>query len=366
MRFTVSSKVFIEALKPAVEAIGTKSSHPILTHVKVVASAEAGTITICGTDLRLTVIAEINENVGVVRSGETTIPSKLLADIVSSINGDITLTLNDGENTVVLTHPSGEYKINVMGVDEFPSVDSFEVNHVIVGDFAKSFKQALQAVSDDETKRILCGIRVKYHKNDDIFDLGATTGHFAIKKGIQPTVVETKKFDECVIPSKCVKVAIKYATDKMELHIGDRYVKILVNNITLIAPLLDGTYPNLESLIRNKKDSTSAFLINPKKLYESIERLSVVDKSNPIVFNFGDGSLQIKRLSQDVCDGNETLGIEQNIGSLEVAFNCRYLKDIINEVKHLDDVCFGFQQPTSPCLIDHGDWICLLMPVKIN
>lgn len=359
MKFVIPQKDLIRVLKPAFEAVPSRPTHPILNNLKLTVSD--GRLTVCGTDLRTTVIT--SQVCEVISEGAITVPAKLFCNIVGSVNGDVSIDLKDG--SLIMIHSQGEYSFNTLPVNEFPEIDKVEVNHTITGDFTKALSRVMVAVSDDETKRILTGIRLKYHDKDDRFDLAATNGHFLCKHDISPTMVEGNGFDSCVLPKLAVSIAIKYATESIEIGVADRYVKLVANNVTIISNILDGTYPVVEQLIPPESNDVSKMLIEPKLLLEAIDRLSVLSKDDPIVFKLADDALEISRLSVDICSGVESIPVS-GIGEIQIAFSCNYLKDIINTAKLFPEIRFGFTSPASPCIMKTNEWLSLLMPIQIR
>jgi DNA polymerase-3 subunit beta len=359
VKFVIPQKDLIKVLKPAFEAVPSRPTHPVLNNLKLTVSD--GRLTVCGTDLRTTVVT--SQTCKVVSEGAITVPAKLFCNIVSSVNGDVSIELKN--ESLLLVHSQGEYSFNTLPVDEFPGIDKVEVNHTITGDFTEALSRVMVAASDEETKRILTGIRLKYHDKEDRFDVAATNGHFLCKHDISPTMVEGDGFDSCVLPKLAVSIAIKYATESIEIGVADRYVKLVANDVTIIGNILDGTYPVVEQLIPPESNDVSKMLIEPKLLLEAINRLSVLSKDDPIVFKLANNALEVSRLSRDICSGVESITVS-GIGDIQVAFNCNYLKDIINTAKLFPEIRFGFTSPTSSCIIKTHEWLSLLMPIQVR
>ncbi|MGH2726635.1 MAG: hypothetical protein ACRDKS_06635, partial [Actinomycetota bacterium] len=83
MRFVVSKKVFLEALKGVQPAVSRRSTLPILSGMKLDASADG--ITVEATDLEMAVATHITGDVQVSESGTVVAPAGALIKAVGAL-----------------------------------------------------------------------------------------------------------------------------------------------------------------------------------------------------------------------------------------------------------------------------------------
>jgi DNA polymerase-3 subunit beta len=108
-------------------------------------------------------------------------------------------------------------------------------------------------------------------------------------------------------------------------------------------------------------------------LLAALDRVAVVaDQKNSVVkfgFNCDNQLLKISAEAQDVGSGQETLAVADLNGSLEIAFNVRYLMDGLKAIA-TPKVQFCLNTATAPVVLKpvngEQDSTYLVMPVQVR
>ena len=121
-------------------AVSTRPSLPVLANILLEADPASGTLALTAFDLNLGIRTQFEANV--VEGGRTTLPARLLKDIVSRLpNAELTLVQEDPESPATLSCAAGEYQIRGASPSDFPELPEIEgetvelsVDDVFAGD----------------------------------------------------------------------------------------------------------------------------------------------------------------------------------------------------------------------------------------
>src|SRR5574343_1857487 len=119
MKVNVLQQYLKAALSVALRGVGSKTTLPVLNNVLL--RAKGGKFTISSTNLEIGIVTDCVAQIEA--EGETTIPAKMLADVIGGMANDrITLTLDSKTQTLAVT--CGRDKANIKGIeaDEFPVI----------------------------------------------------------------------------------------------------------------------------------------------------------------------------------------------------------------------------------------------------
>jgi DNA polymerase III subunit beta len=108
MKLTITQSDLHQALKLVSRAVGTgRAHHPILSNVLLKAGEGNLAVTAYNLDLGITtsILSIIDEQ------GTTTVPHKLLADIVSRLDQDAAISLHLKDEFLQLKTSAGSYKL---------------------------------------------------------------------------------------------------------------------------------------------------------------------------------------------------------------------------------------------------------------
>ena len=370
MKFTCSQAELSAALALVGRAVSTRPTYPVLANVLLTADAGTGRLSLAGYDLSLGI--QTSMPAAVETSGATTLPAKLLGEIVAKLPAvsPITLVVGDNSEQAEITSLSGSYRVRCQPAGNFPDLplqqtgEPLELNPAEV---IRGLRATLFASSNDESKQLLTGVHLALGV---AAEFAATDGHRLAVLKFQPAADTTTT--AITVPARSLRELERLLScvpaDELAMHTGAGHVVFTCGNQVLISRSLDGTYPNYPQLIPS--GFNRAITVNRKGLLLALERVAVVaDQHNNVVklsADPGRGELLITADAQDVGSGSEALAAEITGEPIVIAFNVRYLVDGLKAMA-AEEVALQANAPTTPVVItgDEG-FTYLVMPVQVR
>lgn len=125
-------------VQTALRAVSARVTMPILSGLLV--NAEGGKLTVCGTDLEMSIRAQAEANIG--ESGSTVVSGRLIGDVMKSLpSGEV--RLETAEKYLTVKTDQGEYRIREMMPEDYPQIPEWEGSAVFKIN-ASSFVTAVQ------------------------------------------------------------------------------------------------------------------------------------------------------------------------------------------------------------------------------
>ena len=381
MKFACNQSDLNANLSLVSHAVPSRPTHPILGNVLLTADKQKGEVSLTAFDLSLGIHTSFGADVS--KDGKTTLPAKLLNDIVSRLpDGEIELVTNNPEAeqqqavSAILTAATGEFQLRGMRADEFPSLPQAEEANTIqlpVTALAEGLRGALFAASADETKQILTGVHLT--GKPDNLEFAATDGHrlSVVETPLENAEAAIEPFS-LTIPARALRelermLGTCQETDTIYLHVGESQVIFEVNHQRLTSRKLEGAYPNYHQLIPQTFERNVS--LERKRLLSSLERVAVLaDQKNNLVKFTLDGETSQLALSveaQDLGSAKESMGAEITGEGGEIAFNIRYLMDGLKALP-ANEIQFQLNQSNQPAILTPLSGIkmtYLVMPVQI-
>lgn len=332
----------------AQSAASTKNVLPVLTNLLFEADKDGLTVT--GTDLEMGL--KVRVKVEVAQAGNATLPAKKLAEIVKSFDeGDIEITVKDGTKGEI---KSGRATIRLMGVpaDDFPNFPGYRKEKSLTLPskvLLDMIKRTSFSVSMDETRYILQGGLLQ--SDGKKARMVTTDGHRL--SYIEHELAAPQEVVQAVIPSKALSElsrVLESNDNPVTVFFTDNQIFVEIGDVTLFSRLLDGQFPNYEQVIPKKNEHTLVAEVAP--LQSVVNRISLLaaDKGNSVKFHVSDDGLQVTAATPDVGEGSDSLDVEYSGTAMTVAFNARYLMDVLRSLG-TERVELKMSSPLSPTLI---------------
>jgi len=396
-------------------AVASRPALPVLANVLVEVDAETQRVALTAFDLNLCIRSEFEAQVK--GSGRTTLPAKLLSDIVSRLpSGPMTLALRatnangqaQDDAPVLLTSAAGQYQVRSLSAEEYPTLPEISLRTADAdGDFVgeesptaqalelpiesllQGIGQTLFAASGDETKQVLTGVHVKLLPGDPpCLEFAATDGHRLAMvqveaEGIPVASAHGEIGLDFTIPARTLReveriLGTQTAASTVELRFDRSQVQFVLPprasktqcQQRITSRLLEGQYPDYNRLIPRQFERQ--ITLERRPLIESLERVGVLaaQRNDIVKFNLSAATqtLRISTEAPDVGSGEESLPVQMSGPDLELAFNVRYLLDALR-VFHTQQVSLELNGATQPAI-----WkplgamrLCyLVMPVQLR
>lgn len=374
MEIILNKEDFSNGIKIVEKIASQKAIQPILSNI-LIETTSNDRIRMCTTDLTLSINCKTNAQV--IEQGAITLTAKKVSEIVSKISStEITLkTIEDTDNVKI---KSGKTEFDLIGLNanDFPDIlddlSQVDFQKIVLdkNEFLKAIKQVIFAVSQQETQVVLTGVCFTIENNT--IEVAATDGNRLTR--VRKELTET--FDiplSFIVPAKTLQEVQRISSlvedENITLKVHKNKILFEFENLIFQSKLIEGVYPKYQQLIPSSNDKK--IVVNRAELINSIDRVSIMvnERTNVIRFDFSQGQLEIMADRPDAGRSKDYIDIEYNQEDMLTAFNYKYVLDGLknmdskNIVIEISDVlAASIFKPQE----DDSDYICLIMPVKVQ
>ncbi|MDY6073718.1 MAG: DNA polymerase III subunit beta [Eubacteriales bacterium] len=208
-----------------------------------------------------------------------------------------------------------------------------EVREILNGGFLEIFKDEMRLVGLD-------GYRLSIQEYDD---------HFVLPDG--------KEFLSCIVPGKTLQEISGMLSDKNEhitIHIDSSNIMFVIDKNIVVSQLYGGNYVKYRNLVPEKWETRA--VVKRDELLGATERAGLIAKTentNIIKLEFKKNKLYVTSKS-DLGEVFEEIDIELDGVEMEIAFNGKYLLDILKNLE--DGYCeLLMKGMLTPCIIKNRD-----------
>ncbi|HEY5524275.1 MAG TPA: DNA polymerase III subunit beta [Clostridium sp.] len=364
MIFICEKQKLQEGILITQKAITGKSTMPVLEGIYIQANKKE--VTLIGSDMDVSIETKVEANV--IEEGTVVIDSKIFGEIIRKLpNSEVRIERIEND-TLQISCEKSVFNVVYMNSDEFPSlpqIDEEKQIQIPQNILKNMIKSTSFAVAQDETRPILQGILFEM-KNRKL-NLVALDGYrLAIK-----TEYLDSDFDiEVVIPGKTLNEVSKILDDVesiVNITFSNNHILFNLNKTRIISRLLDGKFVNYNSLL--PQEHKLLVEVNKQDLQNGIERASLMAKdgnSNLIKLEVQQDNLIITSNSQ-LGKVREEVGIIMQGDGIQIAFNSRYLLDVLKNMEE-DVVVLEMTSSVTPCIIkakETDSYRYLVLPVRL-
>ncbi|MGR5930205.1 DNA polymerase III subunit beta [Bacillus pacificus] len=377
MRFTIQKDYLVRSVQDVMKAVSSRTTIPILTGIKVVATEEGVTLTGSDADISIESFIPVEENgkeiVEVKQSGSIVLQAKYFSEIVKKLPKE-TVEISV-ENHLMTKITSGKSEFNLNGLDsaEYPLLPQIEEHHVfkIPTDLLKHMiRQTVFAVSTSETRPILTGVNWKVY-NSELTGIATDSHRLALRKAKIEGIADEFQAN-VVIPGKSLNELSKIldeSEEMVDIVITEYQVLFRTKHLLFFSRLLEGNYPDTTRLI--PAESKTDIFVNTKEFLQAIDRASLLarDGRNNVVklSTLEQAMLEISSNSPEIGKVVEEVQCEKVDGEeLKISFSAKYMMDAL---KALDstEIKISFTGAMRPFLIrtvNDESVIQLILPVR--
>ena len=365
MQFTCSTSKLIEALQIATKALANRTTNHILEGVLI--ETVSGELTITCSDERITIITRIEADVS--EPGRGVVPGKLFSEIVRRLP-DETVDIHM-DNRFVFTIRSAHSRMNISGQDAdlFPRLPKMDDEREIslLQDMLRDMIQKTEfAIATDDMREVLTGCLLEIG-GGDVTMVSLDGYRLALRRAKCSDVLE--KFS-AIIPGRAVGDIGKLLSDNEEafaqLSFGGNKLHIKLENTEIYVILIEGEYVQYKQILPKSFATRVELELDPFR--RCIDRAALIARegsNNLIMLRIEGGSMVIEAHSQ-IGDVREELPIRQTGADLSIAFNVKYLTDVVRYID-ADSIEMNLNNAVSPCIVtpvNDMDYVHLILPVR--
>ncbi len=369
MQFTVNVQDLLDGLNTVTRALAARPAKQILEGVLL--EAAEGELTLTCSDGSLTIETTLAADVR--EEGRTVLPGKLFAELARKLpGGEVTIKVG---NTHAASIRCMSFKSNLAGMNpvEYPEMATVDQGFC-VGIPQKSLREMISrvvfSIATDESRQILTGCLLEIVADEA--RLVALDGfRLAIQKVCQPFALPADKEKvSAVIPGRVLNELAKILADEdafCNLTIDRNRMQASFGKTTLSTVLLAGEYIDYRKILPPSfKTVAKADRVSVQNAIDRASLMAREGKNNLIRMAFAGETLSITS-NAEMGDVLEELDCSLTGDPLEIAFNAKYITDVIRNITD-DDLCMRFNSNVSPCVISpaEGDgYLYLILPVRV-
>jgi DNA polymerase-3 subunit beta len=369
VKLSVMQENLARGLSVVSRAVSSRSTLPVLANV-LLKTEDAG-LKLTATNLEIGITYWVP---GKVESdGATTVPARLLTDLVSSLPaGDrVDLELQPGDT---LHLKSGRFETNIKGIDadEFPAIQAAgerPTTRIAQNVLRRALAEVTFAAASDEARPILTGVLGRF-EGDQLTLAAADNYRIAVRTiPILDAVPETS----VVIPARALNELARVLADvedPVEVVLAGARNQVLfhLEGIDLVSRLIDGQFPNYQQVMP-QAHATRAVL-DREELLRAVRPAALIahESANIVKLQIGGDGDSGVTVSANAEVGDHVGQVEAAVegDDTTIAFNARYLADVLTNVS-ADQFALELNGPLSPGVFKPvGDdrYVHVVMPVR--
>ncbi len=344
--------------------ISSSNTLPILNNVLL--KTDQGQLQILATNLEIGITTTVRCKVE--QEGSVCLPAKTLTDLINNLPNE-NVTLQDGENGVVVTTQNYKTVLKSLPSEEFPIIPTIEKQGSVVLP-AQEFKRAIDQVSfsasNSETQPEVSGVLFKLNGSEG--RLAATDRYRLAEKVISLPKSGPEK--SIIIPHKSINELSRIIgglDGDIELVLADNQLAAFFRETHLVTRLIDGQYPDYRQII--PASFSTAIITDRAALVNALKAtgiFSYTTHSVSLAYDSGNQQIRISASSHDV--GESVVEVPAQIDGPEgtVLLNYRYVLDVLQAVAS-EQVVIKVVNDTAPVVFapqGQQDYLYLVMPIK--
>jgi DNA polymerase-3 subunit beta len=370
MKFVVSASGLLKQLQQISGVISSNTVLPILEDFLF--EIDKNKLTVSATDLET--VMKVHMDIEAKDSGRVCIPAKILMDSLKNIP-EQPLTFDIDKNYAVeITSSNGKYKVMGENPDNYPKepmADDDNTFTMTSSALLTAINKTIFAVSADDLRPAMTGVYFELDKSAIAFV--ATDAHRLVK--YIRTDVSCPKKDSFIVPKKplsLLKASLPDNEDELQVSYNKNHLFVKHGGTELVCRLIDARFPDYKVVIPT--DNPYTLQVNKADFQGALKRVQVFSNksTNQVVLSINSKELQLS--SQDVdfnFEGNERMMCTFDGDQLQIAFNARFLIEMLNGVD-TDEIKMLLNTSTKAGIIkpteqpENEDLMMLVMPLMLN
>lgn len=374
MRFTVSSSALSSKLNMLAKVIGSKNSLPILDcFLFQVANGEMS-ITASDSDNVIKSTLALTDHDG---EGEFCVPNRVILDALKELpeqplHFDVDAA---GEAIAIkIVYQNGLYNFTGQSAEEYPRTQSMTDACTTVSlpteMLINNISRSLFATANDELRPVMNGIY--FDLTADALAIVASDGHKLVRsKNFTIKSESPSAFNLPKKPASLLKNILSKDGDDAIIKFDDRSAEIQFTDGVMRCRLIDGRYPNYNSVIPNNPNEVT---VDRKGLQSALRRvLPFASESSQLIrFHIESGRFEVS--SEDIdfsTSAKEQLSCEYNGSPISIGFKGSSLMEILGNITS-DNIIIQLADPSRAGIIVpaeqpvNEDILMLIMPMLLN
>lgn len=370
--FKITTNEFLQELQSVGAVINPKMTIPALTYIYCELAGNKLLLIGNNSEQQVETSIEVLEPTGDI---SFLIEKEIIGILKTLPEQPLKIIIDADKSSMLLEHSSGDFKFKISDVDTYPKlkvIQSEEKDILILpaGRFKSGIEKNSKQMADDELRSVMNGVFVDIMEDKIVFV--GSDGH-RLSKYTDMALSGNAK-NSFLLPRNTVPVLIKQLSlvdseQDIQIEINSRNVSIEIDEVKITTRLIEGRYPNYDSVIPKANDKF--LVIDSKELSTIIARLLITSnnmkaiciKTDQKQTIFSSEDLDFDKSAKEYtnykCNGDITIGLKGT-----------FLLDILSNLS--GDIQFSFSEPMRAVLInpveqiENTDYTLLIMPMMLN
>lgn len=368
MKFSCTQENIQKGLATVSHLTSKNVNLPILKNVLI--QAKENGIEFVATNLEIGIRVFVRGKVE--QPGSFTVPAQVFLNYISLVSAErVDVELTGSE----LSIQAGNQKTKIKGeaAQEFPllpDVDKGARVSVPVKELKQALRQALVAVSHDETRPELTGVYCAMKNN--ALTMAATDSYRLVERKVtlqQPAEKEMA----VIIPASALSELSRIlpeTEEQVECYLQDNQVLFKTDAFEMTSRLIEGVFPEYQHIIPQREQTT--VVVNREELIQAVKAASLFSRSgiHDINMHFSPEKkmITITTVNNHVGENITTVEAEITGDSNNTVFNYRYLLDGLASIQ-TPQVSMHVIDNNNPGIFraigaEKDQYLYLIMPIK--
>ncbi|TAH13733.1 MAG: DNA polymerase III subunit beta [Curvibacter sp.] len=357
----------LSVLQSVAGIVERRHTLPILANVLLRKTGTSIQLTTSDLEIQIRTTTELGGDTG---NFTTTVGARKLIDILRTMPGDQTVSLESSQSKIILKGGKSKFTLQTMQAEDFPLVQESASFGPVFSVPQKTLKDLLSQVSFAMALH-----DIRYYLNGILFvaegkqlSLVATDGH-RLAFASATLDVEVPK-QEVILPRKTVIELQRLLSDAegaIEMQFANNQAKFTFDGMEFVTKLVEGKFPDYNRVIpKNHKNSIT---LGREALLKTLQRTAILtsDKFKGVRLNIDPGSLRVASNNAEQEEAVDELDIDYSGDSIEIGFNVTYLIDALTNMGQ-EMVKVELSDGNSSALItipDNATFKYVVMPMRI-
>ncbi len=373
MKFNVSSATLCNRLQTLSRVLASKNSIQILDCILF--ELQDGKLRLTASDSETTLVSTLDVDEA-DSNGMFAIKAATIINGLKEISDQpITLDVNPETHEIVIYYQNGRSSFVGQGGEEYPSYpsisDSAQQLTIDANVLLNGISRAIFATAEDEIRPVMNG--VFFDITPDSVTFVASDGHKLVRDRSFTTHCEQPaSFILPRKPAKTLKDILAKENGDAIVKFDDRNARVELENYTLNCRLIEGRYPNYNSVI--PQDNPFRVSVDRVTLIGALRRVLVFASTSTSLVKLRVDQNDLTVSTQDIdfsTSAEEHVLCDYSGTAMSIGFKGPFLVDILNSMSS-QDVVLELADPSRAGVIvpaeqeEQEDLLMLLMPMMLN
>ena len=370
MKLVINRDLFAKALSRIQGVLNRRASLPVLSNVKLSVDQD-GQLRIAATDLDVTYDGSLPCRG--LTPGSVTVDGKRIYEVIRRLPGEeVDIECNE-DARLTIRSKNAEFVLLGTPADTYPNlpdahgVKMFPVDGIA---FRELIERAMLSISSDESRANLNGVFFQC-LSDNRVCMVSTDGH-RLSQGERSVGRDLLIPDHegVIIPRKGVvelKKALDEAGEEVSFGFLDNNLVISASNMFLFIRLIDASFPDYTQVI--PKSSERRIVLERVPFLDSLKRIGLLasERTHGVRVELANGLMTLLSDNPEFGKAREEIEIDYDGGDLTIAFNAKYLIDILS-ILNANKIEIALNEALSPGLFrehENDDYLFVVMPMRL-